>query len=293
MFPKILIFEHICSQYKHICLSGANSSALFNFFRRLKCVPAIYPFIVLVVQNPMRSYRKLFAMSSQTGKSPMIALLDTATRKKLLTNMSTFQGFVFDVDGTLVDTMPLLHQSFNEALAHPSIGLAPIPLERYDTMAGSRPSWILAKLYREQKGEEQMAKEPPSEAMCREYTSLVVEGFHRNAHLAKPLQHVVDIAVAARQHNIPIAIATTGGRENTYAKLEAAGLRELFSNDVIASEEDLEEGRGKPFPDVFLLAARRINVEPAYCAAFEDTPNGIEAASRAGMHVFDVRPVEK
>jgi HAD superfamily hydrolase (TIGR01509 family) len=57
--------------------------------------------------------------------------------------------------------------------------------------------------------------------------------------------------------------------------------------DAIVTKEDTE--RHKPFPDVFLEAARRMNVAPEKCLVFEDADLGFEAARRAGMQVIDVR----
>ena len=70
------------------------------------------------------------------------------------------------------------------------------------------------------------------------------------------------------------------------ASLTAIGLIDLF--DTIVTIEDT--GVPKPAPDLFLLAARNLNIDPAACHVFEDSDEGIEAAHRAGMTVTDVRP---
>ncbi len=69
------------------------------------------------------------------------------------------------------------------------------------------------------------------------------------------------------------------------ATLEVLKLRHLF--DTVVSVDDVS--RGKPEPDIFLLAAKRLGVAPEDCIVYEDSDSGLEAAQRAGMHFVDVR----
>ena len=82
----------------------------------------------------------------------------------------------------------------------------------------------------------------------------------------------------------PLAIASSSNPELIEVVLRAAGLRELFP--VAVSSEEV--ARGKPAPDVYLEAARRLGVEPARCVAVEDSHNGIRSAKAAGMRVVAV-----
>ena len=82
-----------------------------------------------------------------------------------------------------------------------------------------------------------------------------------------------------------MAVASNGHRANIEATLSITKLLPLF--DVIVAAEDVEYG--KPAPDVFLEAARRMNVDPAQCIAFEDSNEGLEAAQKAGMRTIDIR----
>lgn len=74
------------------------------------------------------------------------------------------------------------------------------------------------------------------------------------------------------------AVVTSGGRAIATARMASAG---LVPADVLVTGEDVE--RGKPFPDPYLLAARRLGVSPQRCAVFEDAPAGIAAAQAAGV----------
>jgi HAD superfamily hydrolase (TIGR01509 family) len=71
--------------------------------------------------------------------------------------------------------------------------------------------------------------------------------------------------------------------------LTALHLLEYFRPEAIVTADDVKHG--KPAPDIFLESARRLNVPPERCWAFEDADLGIQAARSAGMHVVDIRPM--
>jgi len=96
---------------------------------------------------------------------------------------------------------------------------------------------------------------------------------------------LIDGAVAAVRRladHFPLAVASSSNRPLIDVVLRHAGIAELFGATV--SSEEVE--RGKPAPDVYLEAARRLGVEPARCAAVEDSANGLKAAHAAGMRVI-------
>jgi riboflavin kinase len=85
---------------------------------------------------------------------------------------------------------------------------------------------------------------------------------------------------------VPYCIATSGHREVTMRKLEHhAFLRETAT---IVCGDDARMTRGKPAPDIFLLAARELAAEPAQCVVIEDTVNGVRAGVAAGMRTIAV-----
>jgi HAD superfamily hydrolase (TIGR01509 family) len=83
---------------------------------------------------------------------------------------------------------------------------------------------------------------------------------------------------------VPCAVATSARRIDTDQLLSRLGLRERFAAMVTAEDVRL----GKPNPEVYLLAARAIGVEPSDCVVFEDAIVGVQAARRAGMRVIGV-----
>ena len=85
----------------------------------------------------------------------------------------------------------------------------------------------------------------------------------------------------------PVAIVTGGTPEVVGPALAAAKLDHLFS--IIVTPHDVPAGRGKPEPDMYLLAARRMGVAPADCLVFEDAEPGLVGARAAGMQVVHVQ----
>jgi len=98
------------------------------------------------------------------------------------------------------------------------------------------------------------------------------DGIRSKAGLAELLSLLDD-------RQIPRAVATSSHSLSAAMKLRHAGLTERFS--IIVTGDQV--ANGKPAPDLFLEAARRLNVEPAQCVALEDSEAGVLAASRAGM----------
>jgi HAD superfamily hydrolase (TIGR01509 family) len=119
----------------------------------------------------------------------------------------------------------------------------------------------------------------------------VEETAHRKEELyvellphATRIEPVVEV-VHEYAGKLPMAVATGGTRAICSKTLEGVGLLEYFQ--AIVTADDVE--RGKPAPDIFLEAARRIGVAPNDCLAFEDADLGLQAARSAGMQVVDIR----
>lgn len=108
--------------------------------------------------------------------------------------------------------------------------------------------------------------------------------FLENLGLLEPIEAVLRVAAHFR-HRIPLAVASGGFREIILKQLEKIECCDWF--DTIVTAEDTM--RHKPFPDVFLEAAARLNVEPETCLVYEDSDLGIQAARAANMDWIDVR----
>jgi beta-phosphoglucomutase-like phosphatase (HAD superfamily) len=81
-----------------------------------------------------------------------------------------------------------------------------------------------------------------------------------------------------------VCVASQGKLSKTRLSLELTGLRDMFAEDALFSAELVP--RGKPYPDLFLHAARAMGVDPAGCVVVEDTPSGVTAAVAAGMRAI-------
>ena len=185
-----------------------------------------------------------------------------------------FAGFIFDLDGTLVDTMPLHYLAWDEAMH--AVGLKEKLSEDLFYSLGGVPTRHVSELIAQHYG---LTIDPDAVTHNKEqlYLKLV--------HQAEPIGPVVDfLERMAPTH--PCAIETGGTPEVALPALDAAGLRSYFK--VIITPLDVPPGRGKPAPDMFLLAAKKMGVPPERCLVFEDAEPGIRAARAAGMQVVHV-----
>lgn len=178
-----------------------------------------------------------------------------------------FTGYIFDLDGTLVDTMPLHYQAWNEAMQ--AVGLTGALDEELFYSLGGVPTRRVAELIAHHYG---LTIDPQAVFHHKE---ALFQALQKDAKLIEP---VVEFArQAALTH--PVAIASGGPREIVRRMLEISGLAPLFR--VVITPEDVEHG--KPAPDMFLLAAKRMGVSPESCLVFEDADLGMRAAEAAGM----------
>lgn len=180
-----------------------------------------------------------------------------------------FAGYIFDLDGTLVDTMPLHYRAWDAAMR--KVGLrAPLDEELFYSLGGvptQRVAELIAAHY---------ALKIDAHAVFEHKEALFVE-VQKDAKLIEP---VVEFA---RRMSLthPVSIASGGPRVIVRGMLELTGLASLFDYQRVITPEDVEHG--KPAPDMFLLAAKRMGVPPQQCLVFEDAEPGMRAAEAAGM----------
>lgn len=181
------------------------------------------------------------------------------------------QGLIFDCDGTLADTMPL-HWRVWQTLARKH-GFD-LPEQRFYAFGGV-PTRDIVKILGAEQG---LTLDPLAIAREKEagYLPLIPE--------VEPIRVVVDIA-RAHAGRVPMAVASGGSRRVIEQVLTHLGIRQLFA--AVVTHEDVV--RQKPAPDIFLEAARRLQVPPHRCRAYEDTDLGLEAIRAAGMEAVDVR----
>ena len=181
------------------------------------------------------------------------------------------RAVVFDLDGVIVDS----EQVWDDVRER-------LVLERggrwhdraqADMMGMSSPEW--SRYMHEELG----LPEPPEE-LNDEVVRRLLERYETDLPL---IDGAVD-AVRRLASEFVLAVASSSNRPVIETVLDAAGITELFAATVSSEEVD----RGKPAPDVYLEAARRLAVPPASCAAVEDSSNGLRAAAAAGLRVVAI-----
>jgi HAD superfamily hydrolase (TIGR01509 family) len=178
------------------------------------------------------------------------------------------RGAIFDLDGTIVDNMHVHADAF--AIFVERHGLRPLTLDDRKRLDGRRNRDIFPDLFgRELSDAEQAAFADEKEALYRELSV---------GHLV-PAAGLVRLLDRLDAHAIPVAVATSAPTENVTHTLVQLGLASRLTRIVRSDQVP----RGKPFPDVFLAAAKRLCVPAADCVAFEDAPIGVLAARNAGM----------
>jgi beta-phosphoglucomutase-like phosphatase (HAD superfamily) len=182
-----------------------------------------------------------------------------------------FTALIFDCDGTLANTMPSHFLAWAATLqAHG----AEISEELFYEYAGVPTRDIVAKL-NERFGYD-LDIETIYEEKEKHYLSLM--------ETTEEIKAITDVA-RAYHGRVPMAVASGGTHMIVDHTLKAIGLTALF--DWVIGAEDVVNG--KPDPEMFLLAARKMAVKPEDCIVYEDGEPGILGARRAGMRVVDVR----
>lgn len=187
-----------------------------------------------------------------------------------------FDAYIFDCDGTLIDSMPLHLEAWRAALALHGFPREKFTLEMHHRSAGMPGPAIVRML------NEEFGVNLPPEQVEADKLKWYLEN-HRNV---QPVEPVVAFAKSQAGRK-PMAVASGSDRKVVLAGLEALGILPLFQ--TIITPADVE--RGKPAPDMFLLAAKRLGVKPEKCLVFEDGHLGVRAAEAAGMQCVFVPSV--
>lgn len=195
------------------------------------------------------------------------------------------QGALFDIDGTVLDTMPLFYGNWPEWAKPHGFDVS---VDEFYLFSGRPMKDIYAQMWLLKKGTP--ADPELIDQLHREY--MVIHNRRKESgEMGQPaaIEATVAAARAYVEAGIPIAAATSGLRETVEEQLRGAGLEFLFPSELIICAADLPEGRGKPHPDIFLRAAELIGADPRKCIAYEDAEAGLEAAWKAGCQIVDVR----
>jgi HAD superfamily hydrolase (TIGR01509 family) len=188
-----------------------------------------------------------------------------------VTPRGVIEAVVFDLDGVLIDSEQLWDEARRQLIGEWG-GRWRDGAQR-EMMGMSSPEW--SRYIRDEFGVE-LPPEQISEQVVQRLTALYRERLPLTAGAVEAVERL-----AARW---PLALASSSNRELIDLVLETAGLTRYFRVTVSSEEVD----RGKPAPDVYLEAARRLSLSPQRCAAIEDSRNGILSAAAAGMRVIAI-----
>ena len=179
---------------------------------------------------------------------------------------------IFDCDGVLVDSEPISNGVLAEMLAEQGLAIG---------LREARAAFQGLQLEQVRTEAERRLGRPLPEGWLEEFVARRAGVFERELRpvpgAAELVQRVLDAGLAA-------CVASQGRLRKTDASLAITGLEHLFPRSARFSAEQV--ARGKPAPDLFLLAARTMGADPAACAVVEDTPSGVTAAVAAGMRVY-------
>jgi beta-phosphoglucomutase-like phosphatase (HAD superfamily) len=191
---------------------------------------------------------------------------------KLKLPPGSFKAYLFDCDGTIVDSMPLHYVAWKKALAEWNCTFEE---NLFYAWGGTPVAEIISSL------NESQGLSMPVETVSTRKENLYLASLSQLTPVPEVVEHIDD------QHGkIPFAVVSGSTRESVTASLTALNLFDKFETMVCAGDYQ----KSKPDPEAFLLAAARLGVAPADCLVFEDTDMGIQAAKAAGMAYVKVPP---
>ncbi|MCO5731896.1 HAD family phosphatase [Rhizobium sp. SSA_523] len=187
-------------------------------------------------------------------------------------SQTSIEAILFDLDGTLVDTMPLHYEAYRRVLGDHGLSLA---FEDFLAASGGAARETIPRLVA---GRSCSAS---ADEIHAQKVSLAARLFQETP--PRPLPTALLLPVLGRAY--PIGLVSSGSRRSVEITLSALNWTDIFRVTVTGSDVT----RGKPDPQGYLQAAEALSVSPDRCLVFEDMDDGVQAAAKAGMAVFDVR----
>ena len=180
---------------------------------------------------------------------------------------------IWDMDGTIVNTAAQHFKAWQTVFRSRGIAFSH---EDFRKGFGLRNDDIIRDVLGLRATPEEIA------SISREKTTLFREAVRRES--VTPMPGAIELLTALHERDIPMAVASSAPRQNADTFLKMLGIKSLFK--AIVSGEEV--ATGKPDPQIFLLAAKKLNVEPCCCAVIEDAVGGVSAAHAAGMRSVGV-----
>ena len=176
-----------------------------------------------------------------------------------------FKAYLFDCDGTIVDSMPLHYVAWKKVLSEWG---CEFDEELFYSWGGMPVAEIIAAL------NVRSGLAMPVDEVMRRKEAMYYEILPQLKGVPEVLEHI-----ELRHGQIPFAVVSGGNRNSVVASLMSLNILDKFETLVCAGDYRMS----KPHPEPFLIAAERLGVKPEDCLVFEDTEMGIQAATAAGM----------
>lgn len=187
--------------------------------------------------------------------------------------LESVKGIIFDLDGTLVDSMWVWREIDEEFLEPYGVKVPDNLQKEIEGMSFTETAQYFKKTF----------SLPMS---VEELKTLWNRMAYEKYSLEVPLKDgVLDFLRYMKEEGLKVGISTSNSKELLMAVLESLGIQEYFH--VIKT--GCEVGKGKPFPDIYLKVAQELQVKPEDCLVFEDLPAGILAGKAAGMKVCAIK----
>lgn len=179
--------------------------------------------------------------------------------------MMRYKGAIFDMDGVLFDTERIYQQTWQEIAAERNVSLADGFLQAVSGTNGAHMRHVIEEYYHVSDGT----------PIIKQCMLLVRQKLSVHVPMKKGVPEILSFF---REQGINIAVASSSAAPQIESNLQITGIRDYFSEIISGSEVTC----GKPAPDIFLLAAKRLGHAPNTCFVFEDSENGITAGHAAG-----------
>ncbi|MCD6147826.1 HAD family phosphatase [bacterium] len=183
------------------------------------------------------------------------------------------KGVVFDFDGTLVDSDPIHYSAWTLFLKRRGRSFTK---EDFARVSGKQVGLIADYIIKKYK------LRITKEELIREKREITLDYFRKRP--PKFMPYAKEALVFFSQKGFKLGLATGNLKDVVISILNKGGLNDFFS--VIVDGKDVV--RGKPYPDIYLLAAQKLGIEPRRCLAIENTQYGVESAKAAGFYAFAV-----
>ena len=176
-----------------------------------------------------------------------------------------YKGAIFDMDGLLFDTERVFQETWHEIAKENNVVLDKSFLKTVTGTSGDRLHQVIEEFYHIS----------DSKALVDDCTERVRKKLSVHVPIKEGAIEILDFF---KRNSIKMAVASSSRMEQIESNLNIAGIKDYF--DAVVS--GTEVSHGKPAPDIFLYAAKKIGCSPEECFVFEDSENGIKAGHAAG-----------